>query len=431
MNRPSAIMKTGTEPVFQIILIASALMHILAIALISHPYMQREKIDDKYFVKLVTPVKVVQKQKQKPKTIKIKKTKPVVSVKPEKKSKPLKKVQKPKPAKKIIKTIKSKSIKKRYKADKKLSKSELPLAKSNKSLNNNAVIKRKDPQHRKEQDRSFSLKKTRGGPAFMAKADTKRNIGMITAKEVAQKKEHKNIEKGVRDQSFNRTGNHIDDQHMIARSDRNVEADNVPLENATRDSIYEEEEREIVDGSQYAIARSHEPVTDESENDLSEEDVVEYPGTDFTGDNGLSQMAGDADVPSIERRVSAASPQRRKISDDLEKEQFMENTEIADEKNVKEEINTSQLMIKGIPLDELHVCSNALDERTLKKKILNVIGDNMGCYRKGVGEFMFMGTSRFASFDMKILPHAGRKLSNRCEELKHALNCLTFERNEL
>ena len=87
---------------------------------------------------------------------------------------------------------------------------------------------------------------------------------------------------------------------------------------------------------------------------------------------------------------------------------------------------SSEMSIKGIPLDDLNACSNALDERMLKKKILNIVGNKIKCYSQDVGEYLFMGTTRFASFDMKILPGAGRKLSNRCEELRNAFHCLTL-----
>ena len=68
MIRSADITKSGKEPAFQIILIASALLHILAIATITSPFMKNERIEERYFVKLVTPSKPVQEPKQKPKS---------------------------------------------------------------------------------------------------------------------------------------------------------------------------------------------------------------------------------------------------------------------------------------------------------------------------------------------------------------------------
>jgi hypothetical protein len=262
----------------------------------------------------------------------------------------------------------------------------------------------------------------------MAKAGSLDNMGVITGKEVAKKKEHEQIEKGVREQSFHLKRNYNDDQHRITRSSREEENSNLPLEKAHRDSLYEEEETESVDESQYAIARPQVPVMNEAVRDLPDEDPVDYPGTDFTNESSSSEITGDDGAPAIERPAVQGMPEKREMMQDRQKEELLKNTDLADE-NKNDNINDPDLMITGVPLDELNACTDALDERMLKKKILNVIGKNMGCYRKGLGEFLFMGTSRFASFDMKVRPQGGRKLANRCEELKNAYYCLTSERN--
>jgi len=87
-------------------------------------------------------------------------------------------------------------------------------------------------------------------------------------------------------------------------------------------------------------------------------------------------------------------------------------------------LSTSEFSIQGVPLHDLIACPNALDERALKKKILKIIGDNKKCNSPVHGKFLFLGTGRFTSFDMIIMPVSGRELSNRCEELENAYLCL-------
>lgn len=86
--------------------------------------------------------------------------------------------------------------------------------------------------------------------------------------------------------------------------------------------------------------------------------------------------------------------------------------------------STTDISIKGVPLNDLIACSNALDEGLLKNKILNAIGQRRECFNPSSGRFLFQGTDRYTSFEMIIMPSPGRKLSNRCGELKNALVCL-------
>lgn len=80
--------------------------------------------------------------------------------------------------------------------------------------------------------------------------------------------------------------------------------------------------------------------------------------------------------------------------------------------------------IRGVSLGDLTACAHALDEGNLKKKILSIIGDKKECYSERTGKYMFHGSGRYTSFEMIIVPVAGRILSSRCDELRNALSCL-------
>ncbi|MBI4698534.1 MAG: hypothetical protein HY758_06375 [Nitrospirae bacterium] len=119
------------------------------------------------------------------------------------------------------------------------------------------------------------------------------------------------------------------------------------------------------------------------------------PGEGGTGHDGRSQQAARNGVPGGSR--------------------------IIPDKIISE---APDISIKGVPLNDLVVCTNALDEGILKKKILKVIGTRRECYSPSAGRFVFLGTDRYTSFEMLIAPASGRRLSNRCGELKNALVCL-------
>lgn len=420
-------MKIGPEPGLQLILIVSAMMHILVIALISNPFGVKEKVDDSYFVKLVMPAKINQPPKAALIKKALKKEKTVVNVKPKKKQIPVKKQAKVKSPEISIKPIEKKSIKKSYVAKKQSSKSMLPLAKSRSITGKKYSIKRK-MQSSKEKYNSdtLAMDRTGRGSKFPAKADIAKQGKVIAGKGVSGKTEYKSVAKGLREQSFASIADKNTGQNMIERNNRVVERENVPVEKALRDSMFAAAgKREEIDESQYEISREEKALKNETLPEYPEDDTVEYPETDFSRNTEMASISENEAIPAISRPVASASSFVKKVSLNAEKE-LIKETAHDDEKRENNK-TLSELSIQGVPLDDLNACENALDERMLKKKILNIVGDEKGCDSQDEGEFMFIGTSRFASFDMKILPRAGRKLSNRCEELKNAVHCLTLK----
>lgn len=81
---------------------------------------------------------------------------------------------------------------------------------------------------------------------------------------------------------------------------------------------------------------------------------------------------------------------------------------------------------RGVSLMSLEICSSTRQQEEAIKSILAVVGSRQSC-RNERGEFQFKGTQRISSFNLVIFPSQGRKLSNRCEELEDAYNCLTHK----
>jgi hypothetical protein len=81
---------------------------------------------------------------------------------------------------------------------------------------------------------------------------------------------------------------------------------------------------------------------------------------------------------------------------------------------------------RGVSLMSLEICSSTRQQEEAIKSILAVVGSRQSC-RNERGEFQFRGTQRISSFNLLIFPSRGRKLSNRCEELEDAYNCLTHK----
>jgi outer membrane biosynthesis protein TonB len=80
-------------------------------------------------------------------------------------------------------------------------------------------------------------------------------------------------------------------------------------------------------------------------------------------------------------------------------------------------------LARGISLDSLNICASPQEEENDITAVLSVIGSRQRC-TNGKGEFQFKGTRRISSFNIIIFPANGRRVSNRCEELKNAYNCL-------
>ncbi len=420
MSGPSSTIKMGLEPGFQLILIVSALMHILTIAYINDPFGAQGNIDDSYFVKLVMPVKINQPPKVTLKKKAIKKAKPMV-----KKPEPVKKQVKAKLPEVSIKPIEKKSIKKSYVDKKQSSKSILPLAKSRSTSIKKYSIKR-NVQGNKGKYNSDALKmdRTGRGAGFKSKTDiAKRKV--ITGKGVSGKTEYKSVAKGLREQSYASIADENNEQHMIERNNILAEKENIPVEKAFRDSMFAASgERKDIDERQYEISRAEDSIKNETISEYPGDDTV-YPETDFSSNVEMASVTGNEGMPAISRPAGQTRPMMEKVSYNTKKDQLIKDVG-PDEEITDGNKSSSEMSIIGVPLDDLNACSNALDERMLKKKILNIVGNKKECYSQDVGEYLFMGTVRFASFDMKILPRAGRKLSNRCEELRNAFHCLTL-----
>ena len=428
MNGYPNTFKLGFEPGFQVIIVLSALMHIIAIAFVTDPFGARNKVDDSYFVKLVMPAKINQTPKANLIKKSLKKEEPVVNIKPEKKQKPAKKQVEVKSPDVSIKPIEKKSIKKSHVAKKQSSKSLLPLAKSRTVSGRNYSIKRKVQSSKtKYNSDAPRMDRTGRGSNFTAKTDIAGQGTMIAGNGVSGRSGFKSVAKGVREQSFAALADKNNEAHMIEQGSRVVENESVPVENALRDSMFTASgQREEVDENQYAISRAEDAVKKDIFPEYPDDDTVEYPETDFSSNPGMESITGNHGMPAISRPAVSAQPVIKKGSPKADEKQLIKET--VPDSEERENSNTSpQLAIQGVPLDQLNACTNALDERTLKKDILHIIGDKKECYNQLVGEYLFIGTARFASFDMKILPRAGRKLSNRCEELRNAFQCLTLK----
>ena len=88
-----------------------------------------------------------------------------------------------------------------------------------------------------------------------------------------------------------------------------------------------------------------------------------------------------------------------------------------------EEGTTTPQLARGVSLMSLGICAGSQQEEEKIKSVLSVVGSQDNC-TNDKGTFEFRGTTRISSFNLIIYPGKGRKPSNRCEELKHAYDCL-------
>lgn len=79
--------------------------------------------------------------------------------------------------------------------------------------------------------------------------------------------------------------------------------------------------------------------------------------------------------------------------------------------------------VQGVSFQSLDVCPTVREEEEKIRRLLSMVGTSSSC-----GEFRFTGTDRISSFNMLIDAPKGRRLSNRCEELDNAFNCLKKNR---
>jgi hypothetical protein len=148
---------------------------------------------------------------------------------------------------------------------------------------------------------------------------------------------------------------------------------------------------------------------------------------DFDVDHGPGSGAEGGAVKAIEMTGHSPVYNPRKTTYDLE-DQFGIKKSRDDDPDVSSESYgsvISEVPIAGLSLDDLMACTNARDERALKKNILNIIGSKHKCSSPESGTFVFLGTDRFTSFDMLVFPAPQRHPENRCEELKNAYFCLS------
>jgi len=427
MNGPAYTLKMGLEPGLQLIIVVSAIMHILAIVLINDPFDAKEKIEDRYFVKLVMTSGTDQTQKPASMSKSFIKEKTVVNIKPAIRKPSVNKQVKAESPAVIPVPIEKKSITTEYGDIKQSLKSIIPLAKSRSSSVSTGSIRRNVQGSREvNSGDDITIDRTARGPEFAAKTDFNEQGEVITEKSVSVKPAYKPVSKGVREQSFADTEDEHNEQYMIEQNMMELEKENVTVEKVPRDSLFAASgEREEMYEKHYEISRTENAGKNDPVHEYSEENTSAYPETDFSSSPGIPSIIGNENIPAISIPAGPDMHVIKKVSRHSPTEQLITNTG-SDEKQAADQ-QLSDMSIKGVHLGELNACSNALDERTLKKKILNIVGNKKGCSSQDVGEYLFIGTERFASFDMKILPGPGRKLSNRCEELRNAFHCLTMK----
>ena len=119
-------------------------------------------------------------------------------------------------------------------------------------------------------------------------------------------------------------------------------------------------------------------------------------------------MRNERSVSSVEENVprTAATRERTKYTGGAEGES-----------------SASIGLARGVSLQSLEICSSPQLQEEGIRAVLQVVGSRQSC-TDGKGEFQFKGTKRISSFNLMIYPSAGRKPSNRCEELENAYKCL-------
>jgi hypothetical protein len=382
------------QPNFQKIIITSAFLHILFIALIAVPLKTKEREYKSYFVDLVTPVEI-----QEPPWSALSDT-PLIKIKKATIAKPPKKQQRNKT--KLNKTVTAES--RVIKRDSKIVKMAEEKKKTMPARLLQQIGKNNNPSRGE-----FSIKRDAHNPKGISlkepvPAGTGYRGSVFTAK------------KGLHKQEGN-----------IARKSKTIRPDTVSMDKGYGLPIFTGKEEEDFRKQRVMIARVKGSVQSGT--------VTENSETDLYGNSDIDAMR-DIEFDSLEKTNGSEIIEKPSITGGSPKKEtphggqdgvFIGNADFqglggnADNGNVL----SSEISIQGVPLDDLSACTNALDERKLKKKILNVVGNSKGCYNPASGKFLFIGTARFASFDMIIMPEAGRELSDRCEELRNAFYCLT------
>jgi hypothetical protein len=382
------------QPSFQKIIITSAFLHILFIALIAVPFKTKEREYKSYFVDLVTPVEI-----QEPPRSALSDT-PLIKVKKATIAKPPKKQQRNKTKRNKTVTAESRVIKR----DSKIVQMAEEKKKAMPARLLQQIGKNNNPSRGE-----FSVKRDAHNPQGISlkeavPAGTGYRGPVFTAKEGLHKQE----------------GN-------IARKSRTIRSDTASMDKGYGLPIFTGKKEEDFRKQRVMIARVNGSVQSGT--------VTENSETDLHGNSDIDAMR-DIEFDSLEKTngseiiakpgITGGSP-KKEIPYGGQDGVFSGNADFqglggnADNGNAL----SSEISIQGVPLDDLSACTNALDERKLKKKILNVVGNSKGCYNPAKGKFLFIGTARFASFDMIIMPEAGRELSDRCEELRNAFYCLT------
>jgi hypothetical protein len=79
--------------------------------------------------------------------------------------------------------------------------------------------------------------------------------------------------------------------------------------------------------------------------------------------------------------------------------------------------------LRGVPLGSLASCVSDREEDTLKQRVIAAVAAQKTCTSRA-GRYQFVETKNLNSFLMWVEPAAGRRSTNRCDELRLALGCL-------
>ncbi len=338
----------GKEPNIQKIIITSAVMHILFIALAAVPLRTKEREYKSYFVNLVAPIDIQRTLDTTSSRVLLRRAKEAAKTNPEKEN------QNDKTQSNRAKSEEQSSLKKTFGNQENLS-SELLW--------------------QTEKDKIPSKKK------FEITRDYQKPKGEYHQDAVP-------VDKGYSGTTFAATEDFQKQQYTIARETGAAQTETVPKD--LKSDLHGNSGMESKRNAQFGSLGQREGSK-----------LIAKPGlSSGSRDGGIMSQGQGAQIA-----INTASGGDKIISNN-------------------EKLSTSEISIHGVPLGDLIACTNALDEGILKKKILNVIGYRKECYSAATGKFVFLGADRYTSFEMIILPVSGRKLSNRCDELKNALFCL-------
>jgi hypothetical protein len=85
--------------------------------------------------------------------------------------------------------------------------------------------------------------------------------------------------------------------------------------------------------------------------------------------------------------------------------------------------STSQTSLRGVALGSLASCMSDREEDLLKQRVLTAVRNRKDC-ASSKGNYRFVETKNLNAFSMWIEHTPGRRPSDRCVELTHALACL-------